>query len=140
MRLATSYRHAFKLILLFTAICLLTPFTGSTRTLLAQRAMNASGMERCFAVSDGYLDEDAVDHTDQMAQDTLVYLDFLSGETGAVESSIPNMFSLNVEAIAFQPGAENLYAADADQLAVLHLETATFTPRSNTFGNAQGYL
>lgn len=83
--------------------------------------------EVCYAVADG---------EDNLGQDTLVRVDFESGAFTVI--GLTGTF--NVEAMAFQPTTDLLYAADADRLGVINPATGQFTPRANTFGSGNGAM
>ncbi|NOZ71055.1 MAG: hypothetical protein GXP38_03950 [Chloroflexi bacterium] len=89
----------------------------------------------CFAVADS-----TTTKNDGSAEDTLAYLDRTTGATEAIGNNVGNTGTYNIEAIAFQPGGETLYAADAYRLGTLNLVTGQFTAKPNNFGSGVGYI
>lgn len=88
----------------------------------------AQGEDLCFAVADHSSDSGSVD--------ALVSLNRVTSVTTLIGRPGTN----KMEAIAFEPGGETLYAADADQLGTLDLLTGAFSPTSETFGSGSGAL
>ncbi|NOZ49374.1 MAG: hypothetical protein GXP37_04900, partial [Chloroflexi bacterium] len=89
----------------------------------------------CFAVADS-----TTTANDSSAEDTLAYLDRTTGATAPVAGNVGNTGTYNIEAVAFQPGGQTLFAADAGQLGTLNLVTGQFTARPNAFGSGDGYI
>ncbi len=88
----------------------------------------------CFAVADRYIDSQGVE---QNAEDTLAFLDRNTGHTQSVNGVVPNIDTQFIEAIAFQPGGAQLFAADKNRLGTLNLQTGEFT-EIGMFGSGQG--
>lgn len=92
------------------------------------RPAQAQAEDLCFGVADR--------SEDTGSRDALVSLNRVTGVTTLI--GYPG--TSNVEAIAFEPGGETLYAADEDQLGTLDLLTGAFTPTSSVFGSGDGAL
>ena len=104
-------------------------------------ALAQSAGDVCYAVADGYVDSSGSVQGNSGADDTLAFLNRLNGNTGSVDGNVPNIESTrSIEAIAFVPTTNLMYAANASQLGTLNLTNGDFTALPNTFGSAQGYL
>ncbi|HXF64488.1 MAG TPA: hypothetical protein VNK95_22850, partial [Caldilineaceae bacterium] len=102
----------------------------------AQAQGNGLSPELCYAVADGYIDEQGMEVN---GKDTLAYLNRQTGDTQPINGLIPNINTNFIEAITFLPGGQQLYAADDYRLGALALDSATFTAIGD-FGTAQGQL
>ena len=95
---------------------------------LSGRPAHAQNGDVCYAVADN--------GGVPGSEDTLVTLDKVTGVT----TLIGYTGTTNIEAIAFELGAETLFAADGEQLGTLDLATAAFTARPEAFGTGSGAL
>ena len=101
----------------------------------------------CFAISDGYFDETGDEHKDSRANDTLAFLDRVTGQTTPVDGNVPNIEqTFNIEGMAFPPGAGVLYAANQGYLGTVDLTTGDHSAVQNDaqgeavhFGTGHGY-
>lgn len=100
----------------------------------------------CFAISDGYFDENGEQHRDSNANDTLGYLNRLTGQSASVDAVIPNIATYSIEGMAFKPGGKILYAANAKTLGTIDLSNGDYTPVALDgdgdpveFGTGEGY-
>jgi len=82
----------------------------------------------CYAVADN-------DGRERSA-DILVTMDKFTSQINLVGETSTR----HIEAIAFNLGATTLFAADAGQLGQLDLDTGTFTPTAQPFGQGNGAL
>jgi len=104
--------------------------------------------DSCFAVADGFINDNGFLIVDEIAQDTLLRINRITGETASVNGLIPNITEngsgtavTNIEAIAFQPGGQTLFVANGGQLGTIqNLSTPVFLPRLSPFGTGQGYI
>jgi hypothetical protein len=94
-------------------------------TAIGVRPVEAQNPDLCYAVAD---------HTGSTHNDALVTLNRITGVTTLIGLT----GTQGIEAIAFELGAQTLYAADEDQLGTLDLTTGTFTALSQPFGTASG--
>ena len=126
-------------VMLTLLLCLssIAPFSETAQAAGTVQPVD-TGIDRCFAIADGYF-LNGSEQKDSNANDTLAFLNRITANTNSVNGSVPNMTTVDVESMAIQPGGDTLYAADADQLGVVDLLTAVFTPTVNTFGTGDGY-
>ncbi len=100
---------------------------------------NAVNPNRCFAVSDGYIDDNGNQIQDGDAEDTLAFLNRITGNTDSITTFFPNTGTFNIEAIAFRNGASPLYAADAGRIGALDLNSGAFTFVGDVGTASDGY-
>ncbi len=100
---------------------------------------NAVNPNRCFAVSDGYIDDNGVQVQDSDAEDTLAFLNRATGNTNSITTFFPNTGTFNIEAVAFRNGASPLYAADAGRIGALDLASGAFTFVGDVGSASDGY-
>jgi hypothetical protein len=101
-------------------------------------ALPAAAQEiTCYAVAD----EGGGDGSgqDQTAQDLLTRIDPSDDDPATNETSVgTGTGSFNVEASAFQPGTDVLFAVDGGRLGTLGLESGHFTARPSAVGSGAG--
>lgn len=86
--------------------------------------------QQCFAVSDEMA---ASGSSGKNSLDALVRLNRTNGQTTVIGMTGTE----KIEAIAFGP-MDTLYAADANRLGILDLNTGVFTPKPQLFGSGNG--
>jgi hypothetical protein len=93
----------------------------------------------CYSVADqGGGDGSGVD---QFAEDLLTRIDPDDPDPATNESKVGDgTGTFNVEAAAFRPGTEVLFAVDAGRLGTVDLGTGVFTPRAASIGTGDGPL
>ncbi|MCC6156151.1 MAG: hypothetical protein IT367_20465, partial [Candidatus Hydrogenedentes bacterium] len=91
--------------------------------------------DACYGVADS-----TASANDSAQQDTLTFLNRLTGATQSVNGKVGNTGTYNIESIAFQPKSVALYAADGNRLVRLNLNTGAATAVGQNFGTARGYL
>ncbi|MGH2784342.1 MAG: hypothetical protein ACRDJ1_03715 [Actinomycetota bacterium] len=76
---------------------------------------------------------------DSGAEDLLTRVDSTDHDPATNEASIgTGTGTFNIEASTFDPGTEDLYAVDADQLGRLNLATGVFSPKPSSLGSGSG--
>lgn len=103
--------------------------------LLGASAGAAPGDLTCYLVAD----DGGGDGTDSGAEDLLTRVDPGDSDPATNETNVgTGTESFGIEAVAFRPGTETLYAVDEDQLGTLDLTTGTFTASPNPVGTGNG--
>jgi len=108
-----------------TGICVIMAFVLSALMLLQPTSAYAQSGPICYGVTDGLGNASGVD--------TLVSLDVLSGNA----TTIGQTGTFNIEAIAFSPDGQTLYAANQGELGVLDLATGAYAS-IGAFGSGTG--
>lgn len=68
----------------------------------------------------------------------LIIVDKTDFNVATNETTIGSFDAYSVEALAFDPNTNTLYAADADQLGTVNVDTGAFTETSSEFGTGTG--
>ncbi|WP_428262479.1 OmpA family protein [Haliangium sp.] len=92
----------------------------------AQEHAARAGTEQCYVASDG--------------SDSLLVVDKNDSDPNTNTDVVGTINVADIEAIAIDPITERLYAANANQLGTLNVDTAFFTPTSQPFGSGSGQI
>ncbi|MEM7530773.1 MAG: SdrD B-like domain-containing protein [Chloroflexota bacterium] len=124
--LGSSVGTRWALMLLMIAVSIAPNFAYTTAHAQENEVL-VGNPDLCFAISDGYFQLDGTEVRDGNAEDTLGFLNRVTGNTNPVTGEPPNTGTNFIEAMSFRPGGTTLYATDGDTLGTVNLLTGLFT-------------